>query len=258
MLHPEKPSLETSFGRLAYRVNEAGLIDHIKAIFWHQGEGNTNETYINYRSNFETLLNDWQRVYKGLKKVYLFQLHPGCGSDYQCELREIQNQITEYNDIVEIMSTCGVPGHDGCHFSHEGYVALSENIFPLVARDFYNEKSDMIITPPKLIRVYYSKDFNGSTAQITLQFDQYLVWEGKQEVNGQIYYMKDQFFFRKNKTDELITSAVSLGRVEDNKVILNISSINSTINFLRNTNKRTNRRPRSNILPPSTIQKFMT
>ena len=224
MLYPEKPSLETCFGRLAYRVNEAGLIDHIKAIFWHQGESNTNEFHRNYYENFETLLKDWQRVYKGLKKVYLFQLHQGCGGDYQCELREVQNQIAKYYDIVEIMSTCGVPGHDGCHFSHEGYVALSENIFPLVARDFYNEKSNIFITPAKLIRAYYSKDFDGSTAEITLQFDQELVWEGKQEVNGQIYYMKDQFFFRKNKTDELITSAVSLGRVEDNKVILNISS----------------------------------
>jgi hypothetical protein len=222
MLYPEKPSLETSFGRLAYRVNEAGLKDHIKAIFWYQGESNTNESYRNYYSDFETLLKDWQRVYKGLKKVYLFQLHPGCGGYYQCELREIQNQIAKLYDIVEIMSTCGVPGHDGCHFSHEGYVTISENIFPLVARDFYNEKSDVIITPPKLIRAYYSKDFDGSTAEITLQFDQELVWEDKQKVNGHTHYIKDQFFFHKQERDELITTAVESGRVESNKIILKI------------------------------------
>jgi lysophospholipase L1-like esterase len=222
MLQPEIPSLETSFGRLAYRVNKAGLKDNIKAILWHQGEANTNESYSNYYDNFNTLLKDWERVYGGFTKVYLFQLHQGCGYQYQGELREIQNQIAENYDIVEIMSTVGIPGHGGCHYSHEGYVALSENIFSLVARDFYNEKTERIVTPPKIVWAYYSKDFDGNNAEITLQFDQDLLWQEKQEVNGQDYYLKDQFFFRKQRKSELVTEMVETGGIQGDKVILEI------------------------------------
>ena len=65
MLYREQASLETSFGRLAYRVNQAGLKDKVKAILWHQGESNANtkESYEAYESNFDVLLNDWKRVY---------------------------------------------------------------------------------------------------------------------------------------------------------------------------------------------------
>ncbi len=115
MLHPEKSSLETGFGRLAYRVDQAGLKDKIKAIFWHQGETNSNldKNYDAYAKNFDQLLTDWKRVYAGLEKIYLFQLHPGCGGEYQSEMRETQNQLAERYTMVEIMSTTGVAGHDG-------------------------------------------------------------------------------------------------------------------------------------------------
>jgi hypothetical protein len=224
MLYPEKPSLETSFGRLAYRVNEAGLKDGVKAILWHQGESNTNEFHATYEDSFKSLLNDWKRVYKNLQKVYLFQLHPGCGEEFQSEIREVQNQIADHNDMVEIMSTSGVAGHDGCHFAHEGYVSFAERIFPLVARDFYNEKSELSITPPKMLRAFYSEGFDGSGTEITLQFDQKLTWEEQREVNGKTHYLKDQFFFRQNGNGELINSIVESGLVEGSKVILKVLS----------------------------------
>ena len=45
----------------------------------------------------------------------------------------------KYND-VEIMSTTAILGHDGCHFSLEGYKEFAKRIFPLVSRDFFDEK----------------------------------------------------------------------------------------------------------------------
>ncbi|MEO9511248.1 MAG: sialate O-acetylesterase [Flavobacteriaceae bacterium] len=196
MLYPEEPSLETSFGRLVYRVNQAGLKDDIKAIFWHQGESNTNtiDGYQNYLENFNALQTDWRRVYTGLQKIYLFQLHPGCGrkrEGYYNELMEIQNQIAEKYGMVEIMSTTGVTGHDGCHFSYEGYLEFARRIFPLVSRDFYGEKTQKTITPPKLLRAEYT-----STNKVTLIFDQPISVEEKREIKGQTYFLKDQFFFK--------------------------------------------------------------
>ena len=151
MLFPEKSSLETSFGRLAYRVDQAGLKNGIKAIFYHQGESDSDKRYLSYADKFDRLNKDWKRVYKGLEKIYLFQIHPGCGSSFQSELREIQNQIFKRYDYVEIMSTTGVIGHDGCHFSYEGYKEFAQRILPLVSRDFFEEKQASIITPPQLI-----------------------------------------------------------------------------------------------------------
>jgi hypothetical protein len=231
MLYPGKPSLETGFGKLSYRVEQAGLKDHIKAIFWHQGESNSRENYTTYQASFKQLLSDWQRVYTNLQKVYLFQLHPGCGGDFQSELREAQNQIANSHKMVEIMSTNGVPGHDGCHYYQEGYANFAKIIFPLLSRDIYKQTSSTIITPPKLLRSYYSKQFEGNSAEITLQFDQDILWQEKQEVKGKWIYLKDQFFFRQQAKQDFVNSTVSSAHVEGDKIILNVMS-NQAMNFI--------------------------
>ncbi|MDO7173353.1 sialate O-acetylesterase [Mariniflexile sp. AS56] len=220
MLYPEQSSLETSFGRLAYRVNEAGLKDKIKAIFWHQGESNSvkRESYEAYASNFEILLNDWKRVYTGLEEVYLFQLHQGCGrskESYGSEIREVQNQIANKYEMVHIMSTMGVPGHDGCHFSYEGYLEFAKRIFPLVSRDFYGEKSDKAITPPKLLNTYYE-----SPKQIRLTFDQPIFTELEKDVKGIKRFLKDQFFFSNTLNEDHVLVKVERLEHHENAVIL--------------------------------------
>jgi len=217
---PDKASLETSFGRLVYRVNQAGLKDKVKAILWHQGESNSKwqqnqskpeENYRIYAENFDILFNDWKRVYPGLEKVYLFQLHPGCGGDYQSEIREIQCQIAKHYKMVDIMSTTGVAGHDGCHFSYEGYCEFAQRIFPLLSRDFYGEKPAGMITPPKLLKaVYTQKD------EITLQFDQPVYFDEKLEMNNNMHWMKDQFFFG----DERLPNLVREMRAEGDRIML--------------------------------------
>ncbi|MDO5969582.1 sialate O-acetylesterase [Flavivirga aquimarina] len=218
MLYPEQPSLETSFGRLAYRVNEAGLKNNIKAILWHQGETNTNilESYEAYESNFDTLLADWKKVYLGLEKVYLFQLHPGCGGDYASQLREKQYEIAEKYDMIDIMSTNSVIGHDGCHFSYEGYLEFADRIFPLISRDFYNKKAETIITPPKLQNVYYHDD------NVVLKFDQPITYSEKKEVKRKLHYLKNQFFFSKKNNTEQVSNIVESITIDDSKLILKI------------------------------------
>lgn len=227
MLYPEQPSLETSFGRLAYRVNQAGLKDQVKAIFWHQGETNTNtvEGYQSYPANFDTLKRDWERVYTGLKKIYLFQLHPGCGAKtegYYNELREIQTQLANTYDNVDIMSTMGVSGHDGCHFSYQGYLEFAERIFPLVSRDFYGVKPTAVISPPKLVSANYM-----SENEVELTFDQPIAVEEKRVVNGKTYFLKDQFFFKKELEGAFMPVKVSSIKSQENKLILTFEKAGS-------------------------------
>lgn len=222
MLYPEQPSLETSFGRLAYRVDQAGLKDKIKAVFWHQGETNTNtvEGYQSYPTNFETLQADWRRTYTGLEKTYLFQLHPGCGRQtegYYNELREVQIQLAEKYDNVEIMSTVGVAGHDGCHFSYDGYLQFAGRILPLISRDFYGEKTNSIITPPTLISAQYTTE-----NEIVLTFDQPVAIEEKREAYGEARFLKDQFFFKNELDGPFIQVEVKALKADENRLILNL------------------------------------
>ena len=220
LMGPEVSSLETSFGRLAYRVNEAGLKDKVKAIFWHQGESNSNyqqeeskpeDKYKIYSENFDILYNDWKRVYTGLEKVYIFQLHPGCGGEYQSEMREIQSQIAKHYQMIDIMSTTGVPGHDGCHFAYAGYCEFAKRLLPLVSRDIYDEQPQGIITPPQLTEASFT-----SPGVITLQFDQPLVMEDSLVMKGKTHYIKDQFFFDEDKKANLVEKAF----VDGDKVVL--------------------------------------
>jgi len=221
MLYPEKSSLETGFGRLAYRVDQAGLKGKIKAIFWHQGETNSNgdKNYDSYAENFDQLLTDWKRVYTDLQKVYLFQLHPGCGGDYQSEVRETQSQIAERYGMVDIMSTTGVAGHDGCHFSYEGYLEFAHRIFPLVSRDFYNASNTILINPPKLVNITI-KDGD----KIVLKFDQPITIELEKEVNGKVHFLKDQFFLRTDKNQDYKLVVVNRIESDDNQIILELQN----------------------------------
>ena len=233
MLYPEKISLETSFGRLAYRVDQAGLKNGIKAIFYHQGESDSNKRYLSYADKFDRLNKDWKRVYKGLEKIYIFQIHPGCGGSFQSELREIQNQISKRYDYIEIMSTTGIVGHDGCHFSYEGYKEFANRILPLVSRDFFKESQTSVITPPQLINVYYTGE-----KEITLFFDQPIEIEESLELYGLKHFTKDQFFFSVENNSSLLAGDVKRIVSNDKQIIIKLKSDKkySTITWLPNKN----------------------
>ena len=233
MLYPEKSSLETSFGRLAYRVDQAGLKNGIKAIFYHQGESDSDKRYLSYADKFDRLNKDWKRVYKGLEKIYLFQIHPGCGGGFQSELREIQNQISKRYDYIEIMSTTGIVGHDGCHFSYEGYKEFAKRILPLVSRDFFKESQTSVITPPQLINVYYTGE-----KEITLFFDQPIEIEESLELYGLKHFTKDQFFFSVENNSSLLAGDVKRIVSKDKQIIIKLKSDKkySTITWLPNKN----------------------
>ena len=232
MLYPEKISLETSFGRLAYRVDQAGLKNNIKAIFYHQGESDANlERSLSYSENFDILKNDWQRVYKGLKKIYLFQIHPGCGGDFQSEIRETQNQISKKYNNVEIMSTTSILGHDGCHFSYEGYKEFAKRILPLVSRDLYEEKNSAIITSPQLMSAYYI-----TKKEIILKFDQPIDIDDYYKLKETKHLMKNQFFFSRNQEKPSIYGVINRLEVKNDQIIINLNTNQkySSISYIPN------------------------
>jgi hypothetical protein len=209
-----KMNLTTTYGRLLYRAVKAKLADNVKAIFWHQGESNSYNIHIYYEYYFDILYKTWKQDFKNLKKIYVFQIHPGCGGDNQREIREYQRNFPKkYSDIC-VMSTVGLDGHDGCHYYENGYNQMASWIFRLVARDFYGSNDTYSIKPPDLLRAYY---LNIENTKIGIDFDEEIIMPD--DLNGNS--IKDYFYFDENY--EILDNVVKNG---SKSVILTLKSPN--------------------------------
>jgi hypothetical protein len=210
-----KQDLTTTYGRLLYRAKKAKLADKVKAIMWHQGESNSYSSAASYIYNFNTLYNGWKSDYQNLKKVYVFQIHHGCGGDFQYDIREAQRNFAKTYSDVSVMSTVGLDGHDGCHYVNAGYNQMASWIYPLIARDFYGSADTVSIKPPDVIRAYYIGNDN---KQIGIDFSEDVSIQDS--YNG--YYLKDYFYL--NYAYGNVNSVVTGGF---KSVILNLSSSNN-------------------------------
>lgn len=191
-------NLTTTYGRLLYRATKAHVQNHVKAIFWHQGESDSNTPDADYyAARFDTLYNAWKADYQPLTKVYVFQLHPGtCGSDRQSDVREIQRNFKKTYNNVHVMATCGLVGHDGCHYNDDGYLQMAAWVFRLVARDFYHATDTVNIEAPDIREVYYQ---NTNHTAIAIEYDQPVIWP-EDTLNHSMkdyFYLDDDFGFVK-------------------------------------------------------------
>jgi hypothetical protein len=199
-IESDHKDLNTIYGRLNYRVNKAGVANKIRAILWHQGESNTSEysnnTWIShtpddYLANFDLLYNSWKADYLNTEKIYIFQIRPGCGATKQREIRELQRNIPHLYDDVSIISTNGIPGHDGCHYSIEGYQDLGDKVYRFLDVDLYSGEYDIDITSPDIIKAFIS---NSDSSEVTLVFNQPVVWNETAEIGGNPYFLLDFFY----------------------------------------------------------------
>ena len=183
--NPVNPEDGTSiYGRLLWRVKEAGLTHGIKAVIWHQGENDQGadgptsgygwETYLQY---FVDLSASWKSDFPNIQNYYIFQIWPkACsmgvaGSDNM--LREVQRTLPQYFSNMGIMSTLGINPPGGCHFPPAGYAEFARMICPLMERDLYGKSFLTSITPANLLKASFS---NSEKSEIKLVFDQEVKW----------------------------------------------------------------------------------
>ena len=146
------------YGSLNYRMLISGLSNYVKGIFWYQGESNSSNLYF---ENFRALYQDWLQDYPNIKKVYVIQIHHGCGAGDHNKVRDIQRKLPESFPLISLMSTMALPGHDGCHYNLDGYSSLGDRMYYLVARDFYGMSPSIEIDAPNIQKAYYtSKQFD--------------------------------------------------------------------------------------------------
>ena len=204
--------LNTNYGRLLYRAKKAKIQQSVKAIFWNQGEMNTDNTYAQYADQFSQLYQDWKSDYPELEKVFIFQIRPCQGERSNILLREIQREIAEQYPDVEIMSTAGICGHDGLHYNYEGYNQMALWIYRLAAKYFYNSSDTLFIAPPK---IKSAEIIDGEIPKIKLSFDQTVIWPA--DTLGA--KMKDNFFL----VGDNVTK-IDSGYAADNTIFLLLSS----------------------------------
>ena len=206
-------NLNTIYGRTLYRVRKGVDPAKIRALFWYQGESNT---ITNYSDNFKRLYEGWYKDYPGLEKIYVVQIRPGCAvSNPHRELRELQRTLGDSLANIIPLSVTGISGHDGCHYSHEGYVEMGNQFYHVLARDFYGAKDTANVASPSLIRAYYS---SASNDEITLLFQpgQRLIWQGGETIAGELRFLRDAFYL-----DET-SGLVDFGHAGSNRVVLQL------------------------------------
>lgn len=177
--------LNTMYGRMLWRVQQARLTHGIRGILWHQGENNQGTAggsgdydWKSYENYFVEMSGGWKRDFPNVQNYYVFQIWPNScsmagGSGAGDMIREIQRSLPRLYSHMSVMSTLGIKPAGGCHFPLVGWSEFARLIQPLIERDNYGLKVTEPITPPNVTRVYY-----GSAAKdtVVLEFDQPVVW----------------------------------------------------------------------------------
>jgi len=170
-----------NYNNVLSRATQSGLRNYIKAVLWYQGEADCNAGSLpTYASHFHDLYMAWQNDYPAIKRVYVFQINGNCygtggvlfDQPYARNIREIQRNLPKTCPNVRLMASSGTPDYWG-HYGIIGYQLLADKIFPLVARDLYSGIDTVAITPPNLLRAYFS---SATKDRVTLQFDQPVYW----------------------------------------------------------------------------------
>ncbi len=143
------------YGRMLYRTEKAGLQHSIRAIFWDQGEWNTDTNYYN---NFTALRAAWLEDYPSTEKIYVTQIRPnGCG-DYsdQRPLKELQRHFQDLFPNLVCYASAALPLHDGCHLGDSGYRVWGSQMYKLFARDLYHGTDTIDIASPSVSSAFYT------------------------------------------------------------------------------------------------------
>lgn len=159
-------SSNTNYGRLLQRIQEAGLRNNIRALFWYQGESdnqgflsNTQLSTQQYKNGFTNLHQDWKSDYPGLNRFYIVQIRHGCNiasPDNTLQVQEAQRQLDkESNEILTISSnnTSHLWENNGLGFCHynfiDGYRNIGDWLSRLILRDLFQQSMSPAIEAPE-------------------------------------------------------------------------------------------------------------
>lgn len=181
--HADPTDVNTIYGRLLWRVQQAKLTHGICAVIWHQGENDQGADgptgafgHEAYRQFFVDLAASWKDDYPNVQNYYVFQIWPkACamgidGSDNR--LREVQRTLPKLFSNLSVISTVGIKPPGGCHFPAAGYAEFARFLHPMVQYHHYHRFVDSF-NPPNLQRAYFT---SSQRDELILEFDYNINW----------------------------------------------------------------------------------
>ena len=157
-------SLESIYGRLLYRAEKAHVRDAVKGIVWYHGELDNLD---HYSENFKILYNNWKEDYPNIQKIYLIQLRPAfCVNLGDQPLRELFRTIQDSIPEVTSISSTMFPHQDGCHFHDDGFAGIADQLFPIIAKDFYSSTDTIEVSSPNITKAFYTTPQNTEVAMV--------------------------------------------------------------------------------------------
>ena len=198
----------TIYGRLLWRVQQAGVADSVRAIVWHQGESDGSTAYNDYLEAWTAMYDGWRTDYPNVEGVYVMQVRAGCGNPTWN--RNVHRDLPDLLEGVRgHMSTTGVDGHDGCHFTNAPYAEWGERIARVLHRDLYGASyGDNIEAPDPVSATWLS------STELEIEFGA--------TGNGLVLQSGAEAYF--SLSDGV---AVSSARVEGSTVVLTAASASS-------------------------------
>jgi hypothetical protein len=180
---PNNPfALNTTYGKLLYRVKKAGLTNDIKAFFYRQGESEADGASLSWKGNFEKIYQNLKMDLPVIKKIYLFQNNIYTfPNGLSGQLREHQRIMQlKYPDLTSI-STVGTADFDGIHYEINGHIQTAKEVFRMIEEDFYGKEIDPNTQSPDIKKAFY----NSESKTLTLAFN-----EGQEMVFPEAYELK--------------------------------------------------------------------
>jgi hypothetical protein len=143
-------NVNTNYGRLLYRLSQAGVANSLRGMFFYQGEADEDDNEATaHDEGLARLRSAWLEDYPSLERLFLFQIREGCGvARFDLGVRERERLFAGRYAGVSLMSVTGLNAHDGCHFGFSGgYEILGTHVFNLVMRDLYSGSSANVDPP---------------------------------------------------------------------------------------------------------------
>ncbi len=218
-------NLNTIYGSMLYRAQRADLATKAKVLFWYQGESNVLNGYF---ENFKTLYQGWKQDYPNIRKFYVMQFRPGCSVGFNADLRDLLRTLPDHLTNIESVSTMSLPGHDSCHFAPEGYLQLGDQLFRLLARDFYGSTDVAQISSPNIHQAYYTNSTHTAIGLTFMPPETRFVIPGDTMIGSFTESIKDYFYL--NDTGIVVQSITT----DHNRIFLTLKQPSSArlINYL--------------------------
>ena len=184
--------LNTIYGRMLWRVQQARLTHGIRAVLWHQGESDQGSDgpdggygWESYQQYFLDMSAAWKQDLPNIRHYYVFQIWPNScsmGNGHGDMLREVQRTLPRLYSNMDIMSTLGIKPPGPCHYPLTGWAEFARLMQPLIERDFYGKVPTASITAPNLKQAYYT-----SSAKERLPWSSTSRSSGADSLAGQFY-----------------------------------------------------------------------